>query len=187
MENSMSYLTQVPTASFESAYSRGLSTHQAIMGLFPTTLPGAVDERRATSNILFMNTDGMVLVRSDIQPTRLPAAAKTREVSVEENPAAGTVVRFRLVANAVNRNSRTKGVKPVTDIDSWVATKLVGALTSVDIVNHTRTVTVSGRSPLQVDVIDGTAVVENAALLTELMQTGVGRAKAYGCGLLLVR
>ncbi|UWE74467.1 type I-E CRISPR-associated protein Cas6/Cse3/CasE [Corynebacterium diphtheriae bv. gravis] len=39
---------------------------------------------------------------------------------------------------------------------------------------------------IQIDTVDGFGIVEDPELLNELILHGVGRAKAYGCGLLSV-
>ncbi|CAG4902551.1 unnamed protein product [Acidithrix sp. C25] len=44
----------------------------------------------------------------------------------------------------------------------------------------------AGRTPLRIARIDGNAVVRDQGALVALLDEGVGRAKAYGCGLLSV-
>ena len=40
---------------------------------------------------------------------------------------------------------------------------------------------------IQIDTIDGVAIVDDETILKEKLVKGVGRAKSYGCGLLTVR
>jgi len=69
-----------------------------------------------------------------------------------------------------------------------------GALTDVTILASTRTVYGVDRkglktgmgAALQVDTADGVGTVHDPDRLLELVVDGVGRAKAYGCGLLTV-
>jgi CRISPR system Cascade subunit CasE len=178
---SMSYLTAIPSREMNSF--RGQSLHQKVMGIFPNDLPGDIHERRTGSNILFLDDGELLLVRSDIKPERLPATGRT--IAEPGPPAAGATIRFRLSVNAVRR-LRSGGTAPVEDIDEWVAEKLNGAIRDVTILNHLRSIVDSGRSSLQVDLIDGAGSVTDQHALSELIHGGVGRGKAYGCGLLLV-
>ena len=176
----MSFLIRFPADALDG---RGESLHQQVMSLFPAVLPGAEDRRRAESNILFLDQGPVVYVRSDVIPTHIP-----RNVPVLKWPdsgiEAGTPVSFRTVVNAVHRSKR--GTRPVDDIDTWIENKLDGALAEVQVIQHERRRGHSGRSPLQVDTIDGRGIVADSRELNRLMQSGIGRAKAYGCGMLLV-
>ena len=81
-------------------------------------------------------------------------------------------------------------------LSSWLAQKLSPALVDVAILTHEREVVGGQRSSgsfehsdkvVQVDTIDGVARVADASALNTLLSQGVGRARAYGCGLLTVR
>ncbi len=83
-----------------------------------------------------------------------------------------------------------------TEITPWLSEKLAPALVDVRIINHQREVLGRGRQgqnrskeriAVQVDLIDGIALVEDPKALRMLLKRGVGRAKSYGCGLLTVR
>lgn len=67
-----------------------------------------------------------------------------------------------------------------------VAAKLDAGVRDVTIFDHVRTVASSGRAPLQLDVVDGYGIVRDVAALEVLLQSGIGRSKAFGCGLLTV-
>lgn len=176
----MSYLTMIPADSLDVGEN---TMHQTVMSFFPAVLPGARDERRSTSNILFSTDEDRVLIRSDIAPTRAPATAVTRLDNGV--PDAGSVIRFRVTVNAVRR-IRDGKTEPVLDMESWLVTKLAPALSDVTMLRHDRTLTHTGTNPLQVDVVNGQAVVADTAALEEILRVGVGRAKSYGCGLMLV-
>lgn len=176
----MSFLTQVLTDDLLAGHE---TPHNAVMAMFPRDLPGGAAERRAVSNILFITVGDMTIIRSDIEPTR--GAPSRRTIPARATPPAGTVVRFQTVVNAIHRG-KSSGSTPVADIDTWIESKLAGALEQVTVLEHHRNVADSGRSPLSMDTIHGQAVVANEAALTSLMREGVGRAKAYGCGMLLV-
>ena len=40
---------------------------------------------------------------------------------------------------------------------------------------------------VQVDTVDGIAIVKDSVELEKILLNGVGRAKSYGCGLLSIR
>jgi len=111
----------------------------------------------------------------------------------------GTPVRFRVAVNAVMRCRRPDGKHrdaplPEDQVDEWLGGKLTGALTDIAVLNSARTVYGADRkglrkgslNALQVDTIDGVGRVDDPDRLLSLVVDGVGRAKAYGCGLLTV-
>jgi CRISPR system Cascade subunit CasE len=176
----MSYLTMIPADTLRTGDK---TIHQTVMSFFPAELPGDPAARRAGSNILFTLDNDSLLIRSDIAPTRAPANARTLLATAV--PETGTVVRFRLTVNAVRRG-RSGGVTPVDDIETWIAAKLSPALSELTVLRHARALRHTGDTPLQVDTLDGQAVIADDAELETLLRAGVGRAKAYGCGLMLV-
>lgn len=105
-------------------------------------------------------------------------------------------VNFRVVLNPT-RNSRTGGVNrriviPAQDRPQWVAERVANA--GLDAVSVP---TVTGmadrhikrgnkRVPVYSVRVDGTARVSDAERLRAAMRTGIGHAKAWGCGLLTV-
>jgi CRISPR system Cascade subunit CasE len=167
------------------------------MGFFESAeLPGGATEKRLSRNILFRvdetSSGKIILVRSDVPPTNLPREGKTK-LTDGHTPGEATAVRFRLTANAVHRSRpgdpslrRGKGTTPVADISEWVTSRLSVAFDDITVFNHDRTVATSGKAPLQLDVVDGYAIVKNHAALEILLRDGVGRSKAFGCGLLTV-
>lgn len=125
-------------------------------------------------------------------------------------PPAEAPVLFRIAVNAVRRTSITDAsnkrrtlVKPVdldgvgsatSTISPWIANKLCPALKDVSVLNHRREVITDPRSKdnphsmtVQIDTIDGVAVVKDPSELENILTHGIGREKAYGCGLLTVR
>ena len=169
--------------------------HRIVMAMFSSAdLPGELNEKRLSRNILFRVDDTaqgkVLLVRSDIAPTNLPARARTKRES-DSLLAVGTHVRFRMTVNAVRRNrpanptiKRGSGVSPVDRLAEWVAQRIDAAIGDITVLNHDRTVVTTGRSALQLDLIDGYGVIVDSDVLGELHRTGIGRAKAFGCGLL---
>lgn len=156
-----------------------------------------------------------VLVQSTVTPEVVPPVARSIEVSERAWAVeSGEQVVFRVAVNAVRRTSRyfmdeakrqsaevgvrtafrrqTASVTPVTEIQDWLTTKLTPAFESIEIVSHLRDTTESGqgkgaRHRVIVDTIDAVGTVADVGSLDELRRVGVGRSKAYGCGLLTVK
>lgn len=185
--------------------------HRAVMGLFDKI------EGRAESGILFRldRVAGQApyfLVQSAVEPA-VPEGISGVEVREFEPPrlAEGQPVSLRVAVNAVRRKTEEVGGKKKTRVTSvpfdfdeealeagdttvspWLARKLSPALRELEVVNHVRDVlkdpqAKGGSKALQVDTVDAIAVVADPAALDELIRKGVGREKAYGCGLLSVR
>jgi CRISPR system Cascade subunit CasE len=194
----MNHMTLVaaPTVRVKSWTDHG-ELHRLVMGMFQSAnLPGEANEKRVTSNILFRvdetSTGKVLLIRSDIAPTNLPRGAQTKAVALQVLDV-GEAIRFRLTANAIRRSrpatpeiKRGVGISPVEDVAEWVTNKLAGAVEDVTIFNHDRSVVTSGKSALQLDVVDGYGLVHDTEALQLLLKTGIGRSKAFGCGLLTV-
>lgn len=194
----MSHLTLIPAHAVRvKNWGDHGELHRLVMGMFTSTnLPGEATEKRLSRNILFRVDEApsgkIVLVRSDVGPTNLPLEAKTKLVAVD-TPVTGTPVRFRMTVNAIRRSrpanptiKRGKGITPVDNISDWVNERLGTALTDITVFAHDRAVVNSGKSALQLDNIDGYALVGDTAELESSLRSGVGRAKAFGCGLLTI-
>lgn len=185
--------------------------HRAVMGLF-----GKV-EGRAESGILFRldRVAGQApyfLVQSEVEPV-VPEGISGVEVREFEPPilGEGQPVSLRVAVNAVRRKTEEVGGKKrtrvtsvpfdfdhraveagETTVSSWLARKLSPAVRELEVVNHVRDVlkdpqAKGGSKALQVDTVDAIALVADPEALAELIRRGIGREKAYGCGLLSVR
>lgn len=189
--------------------------HRDVMSLFGD-LPGNPREQ-AQILFRFERLPGQAptyLIRSDIRPSN-PTPQTLTKTEPEMRLEKGMVVAFRISINAIQRKS-TGGIRPVpydvpSDLDldeddfqsaselpqvsmtPWLAQKLAPALADVTVLNHHREVLGGRRSGgssgkvIQVDTVDGIAVVGDVEALRALLAKGVGRAKAYGCGLLTIR
>lgn len=184
--------------------------HRAVMGLFP-----AFDDAnpRSAAEILFrLETPAgqapYFLIQSATEPTvsNYPDIV-TKQVELQAPPT-GTSVSFRISLNAIRRETFTNAsgkrsykVKPIpldhedterTTFGPWLAQKLSPALDAVEVTTHRRAVlkdpkAEKGRMTLQIDAVDGIAVVHDTTALVSILTTGIGREKAYGCGLLSIR
>jgi hypothetical protein len=119
------------------------------MALFPASLPGAEQERRAVSKILFRvdetATGRVILIQSLVAPIHAPSSAKIKTVHCGTAMTTGIPVRFRVAVNAVMRCRRPDGKHrdaPLREdqVDGWLLGKLAGALTNVTVLNSTRSV-----------------------------------------------
>lgn len=158
--------------------------HKEVMALF-----GQLgDSPRAQANILFRGVSGgrAVLVSSTVQPEHLPDGSSCQQTDVSISN--GDTVRFTVTVNAVARRKDASGrirehaVKPGV----WASTRLSTALESIQ-VDHTETarIRVAGGT-LLLTTLSGVATVGDVTALERLLTVGVGRAKAYGAGLLTV-
>lgn len=187
--------------------------HRAVMGLFGDM----DSKPRQSANILFRvdYTAGQppyFLVQSAVAPVHVDelSGAECRQLRLPDF-LPGQPVIFRFSGNAVRRrrvpvDGRTKTqVTPVpydhdavavengfTTITPWLQNKLSGALKDIQLVNHQREVLQeaakgSPRMAIQVDTFDGAALVDDPETLKEILLQGLGREKAYGCGMLSVK
>src|ERR1035437_6615333 len=135
------FWTQVPAGLLDIPdWDDQRALHRAVMALFPTSLPGAEQERRATSKILFRvdesATGRVLLIQSLVAPTHAPPATRIKAVHCGTAMTTGTPVRFRVAVNAVMRCRRPDGKHrddplPEDQLDGWLVGKLTGALTGV--------------------------------------------------------
>ena len=188
----MTYLALVPAFELDvNDWSDVSATHKAVMKLFPVVLPGGEGAKRSESNILFRFDDAAngkhLLISADI-PVEYPTPGTRKRDFTPPDLAAGSLVHFRTTVNVIKRHGGR--AIPSDDIAGWLETRLGEALGEIQPILHSRTI---GRlhhggaaSALQMDTIDGIATVLNPHKLNEILRSGVGRAKAYGCGLLSI-
>ena len=190
----MSYLTLVPARTFDGApvnWADAAETHRTVMRLFPDGLASSDGlDKRATAGVLFRVEHGdnpALLIRSDVKPARLPAQAVCREIPSSLAPPAGTRVRFRCTLNAVHQSSsHGYSRSPVDDVPAWFADRTAAALTDIDVVGSATRVVQQADAVVRLTTLDGFATVVGPTALDDLMLVGIGRAKAYGAGLLTI-
>lgn len=132
-----------------------------------TALAGGVGQRVAFR----------LAVNPVVRTTRHYEDAAKRTVAHGSNVAGGQATRTG------HRKQTARVVRP-DEITEWVAAKVAPALGDIEIMSHRRDKTRSGRHQIAIDTIDGVATVTDPNALCRLRLTGVGRSKAYGCGLL---
>lgn len=160
------------------------AVHRQTMSLYASaTLPGKPGERRSGSNILWRREADGLLVTADLPATDLPAGARASVIT--RHFAAGDQVHFTATFDAT---VRVKGRDfPAPDPGEWFHRKAADALTRIRL-NEVRTATSRRRGARFEQVtVTGTATVADTATFERLLREGIGRSKAFGCGLLTAR
>ncbi|WP_419927242.1 type I-E CRISPR-associated protein Cas6/Cse3/CasE [Candidatus Poriferisocius sp.] len=181
------------------------SMHRRVMSLFPKADSG---QARSEFGVLWRiepSESPTLLIQSRGQPdfTRLPGEyGRFRSKSIDRHLSSlerGHVVNYRAVVNPV-RSSRAGGQNKQTAIpfceqaEWWQAREQRIGLTPLDAPvltgqparNLYRDNGDRARVPIYSIRVDGIAEVVDADSLREAIEGGVGRAKAWGCGLLTV-
>lgn len=187
------YLTAIEpwhTAFRGTRLSDSDSVHKSVSKLFD--LPDGSHQVRADNDILWRIEDGRhgpyVLVQSRIPP--IVPGLKVREVArgiPRFRPQ--QVVRFRTKVDAVIRIGNQATPLPQSELVHWLEKR--SGLSNIEVVRHLRNKMLVGRkktssfSPL-VDIVEGVATVSDSDRLANAMLHGIGRSRAFGCGLLTV-
>lgn len=192
---------------------QGIRLHQRMLQMFPDGVEGPA---RAAFGVLFRVEESprgpQILLQSRIEPdsSRLPEAYGSVETrpfdALLSNLRKGMVVNYRCVASPVRKPGATSReaheLPPVVALSGnaavewWERQSNAGGLEPLHIAAHPLA-TVRGQQGSQGPVtrrrirhartqFDGTARVLDVELLREKLTTGIGRGKAYGCGLLSV-
>lgn len=163
----------------------GSSFHKLIMWGFPKTDD---PNPRHKWGVLHRVDGRFILVQSQIEPV-WPALLETQTKAYDPVLESGRSYRFRLAINPVSQSKRGRSlVDPIT----WLESRDLGA--RLEVCNMVKTTTVErsrrgGRSssfPLTVATLDGVLECVDPDRLQECIVNGVGRGRAYGCGLLSV-
>ncbi|WP_086708776.1 type I-E CRISPR-associated protein Cas6/Cse3/CasE [Streptomyces antimycoticus] len=181
--------------------------HHRVMQLFPDT---AVEQARAALGVLFRIEDGPqgphILIQSRMRPeeTALPAGYGTTAAKpltpLLEGLRSGRPVRYRIAASAVRKPGKTTrtvyNLKPVVPLtgtaadDWWIRQAQQSGLTIHTVrsapLDAARGEHAKGKHRIchARTRFDGTATVTDPGLLQRRLTEGIGRGKAYGCGLL---
>lgn len=187
-----------------------VAMHRRIMQLFPQI---AGEQPRREFGILFRTDDGptgpYILMQSRVRPdlAKLPTGygnAATKSLSPLLNTLrTGMTVHYRITANPVRKPGKTarefynvKSVVPLTGAaaEQWWLQHAEQSGLKVATVQSAPLDAAQGKrnQPGQNEQrithartrFDGTALIQDADLLRRSVTEGIGRGKAYGCGLL---
>ena len=189
--------------------------HRMIWQLFPGEPREARrDDAEPRQGFLFRVEDNKpgqparVLVQSRQRPCPADGVVLLASREVEPQPSAGQRLAFLLTANPVKTIKDTQAeqkpgktrdtcrvpLQKEDDQRAWLARKLNGAaeVEAVSVLPHQplffRRNRRDNRAGKLVTVsFEGVLRVQDPALLVTLLENGIGPAKAFGCGLLLVR
>ncbi|MFD0851027.1 type I-E CRISPR-associated protein Cas6/Cse3/CasE [Actinomadura adrarensis] len=180
--------------------------HKRVMSLFPDGLgPQARSKAAGLFRVEDTRTGFAILIQSTIKPSleHLPTTygtARTKSlVPLLSQVRAGANIHYRITANATQKlgknttAGRPKQVIPLrgADADAWWERQAEAAglvLTSL----HSSQLSDAtgkrghGRVKHARTRFDGTATVTDPQTLLERIQTGIGRGKSFGCGLLTI-
>lgn len=110
--------------------------------------------------------------------------------AAKKQPLADAHVARAAGARSSLHMKQTASVVQTSELPGWIAAKLSPGLEAVTLVSHVRSGTFAGtgagRHKIVVDTLDGLASVGSVDALAELRLHGVGRQRAYGCGLLTI-
>lgn len=119
--------------------------------------------------------------------TRHYVDATKKQQTEQSNTEASTPVRTADGTRDRTHTKQTATVVPVDEVEAWLLTKFGDCLVDVEFVSHFRDKLLSGPQSLVVDTFDLVATVQQGQEFERLRLAGVGRAKAYGCGLITAK
>ncbi|MEV7177769.1 type I-E CRISPR-associated protein Cas6/Cse3/CasE [Kitasatospora sp. NPDC093679] len=201
----------IPDQQHRAARRDGTSAvalHHRIMSLFPDGVPSA--EPRRHLGVLFRTETGphgnQILIQSSQEPdlTRLPdqyGQAQTRTLTPFLDAfRPGLPVRYRIAANAIRKPGRTtremhrlSSVVPLSGLaaDEWWTRQAEAAGLTLTTLHSTPLDAAHGtrRDDRQQvkharTLFEGTALIADPDRLRTRLAEGIGKGKAYGCGLL---
>lgn len=162
-----------------------LLNHQTLMRGFPLVV--ARDTRRMYGVLYRVEPDGTVLVQSDARPDWSKCIPSEMVQTKEYKPYAvnGASYRIRLTINPVKLEDNSNKIVVVDPVE-WLKKRNIGGVIAVKNVIATVEQNRSRGHSFLVHkaTIDGIITVTDKDVLLHYIRNGVGRAKAYGCGLI---
>lgn len=166
--------------------------HRRVMNLFPDC--DSASPREALG-VLYrveraLSTGGRVLVQATVEPMS-PDAEVKRLDDLLRALSVGSRVMVRAQLNSAKTVNRTEGGRvlrrrqpiPEKERATWFIGRLP-FLSGIDLVRLDHTVLRKGRTPIDTLTGDVIGTVTDPDGLVAALRTGIGKARAYGCGLL---
>ncbi|AWB84799.1 type I-E CRISPR-associated protein Cas6/Cse3/CasE [Corynebacterium liangguodongii] len=130
-------------------------------------------------------------------PTAMPGVVDHSHTVEVTTPITGAPITWAIIANptrAIAQGMGKRGKRVAVTPDGWkrwIGDRLEGAINIRDLDAAGLPVARGKRHEMRTThhrvLYTGTGTVANQARLAELQATGIGRGKAYGCGLLIVQ
>lgn len=154
--------------------------HREIMSGFPKTESLTP---RSDFQVLFRHDAQVTLIQSNIEP--LLENSQVKQFTIE--PVLGRSYYFRTAINSVSKQSRT-GKQFSVQPDDWLKSRDFGVDFSIQSGIQTLKVEESKGRKVPVDqwTLWGTLVVTDSDRLTSVICSGIGKGRAWGCGLLSI-
>lgn len=196
-----SYLTRIPLSHPLVRSRRGLEDqnliHKAVMSIFPS-LAGPDREYRSANHVLFRverQKDGtpIILIQSSVAPTSVTDGIDGVRVidatSILEGAAESEYARITVDVNTVTRNGRSKSTRPVAEheLGTWLAARFGDAVTELVIRDSLPTRRTANSARMNVSSVVADVKVGDHSEFLRILVQGIGRAKSYGCGLVLAQ
>jgi CRISPR system Cascade subunit CasE len=161
-----------------------IADHRLVMAGFPAV---SSSTPRSDWKILFRHDGSSTLIQSIIPPdySRIVAPELISQRKYTISIVEGTEYRFRMAVNAIARQPRTGRDLPC-ELSTWLANRCIGAHFTAMSATHDPLTEVTGKRRVHVNrySIDGFLVAENADRLLGVVSDGIGRGRAWGCGLI---
>jgi len=179
--------------------------HRALWSLFPDLERGSASPFLYHMESINLATGAQVLMQSSMEPVYRSAFAKV--LASKPFPAqfkVGQWLAFQLLANPTkciadmqnkaNKKNQGKCRVPLVKKDdqcAWLQRKVAGAVNidELNIRNHAPLYFRKGNRAGKVVPVffEGAFEVRDIEMVTDLWKNGIGPAKAFGCGLMMVR
>ncbi len=162
------------------------SLHRFVMTRFGDL--GTGGSPRAAGGVLFRaevaNRQRRLLIQSTAQPIGVDHCLNISPTLSMLQP--GGTCRMRIDINPVQRIARSGADRalPESEVPEWLANKLNGALTLDQIIDLRTDVRRVNRKKIVVAEVEATVIVADPLTTRRLVESGVGRRKSHGCGLL---
>lgn len=179
--------------------------HRALWSLFPDVERGSVSPFLYHMESINLASGAQVLMQSSIEP--VSGSAAVRVLATKPFPASfkvGQRLAFQLLANPTksisdtqnkaNKKNQGKCRVPLVKEEeqcAWLQRKFAGAVNidALNIRNHAPLYFRKGNRAGKVVPVffEGAFEVSDIEMVTDLWKNGIGPAKAFGCGLMMVR
>jgi CRISPR system Cascade subunit CasE len=163
--------------------------HKAVMSFFPHNIPS--ENKREYYNILYRIESNSrmphVLVQSQYSIIDDEYGARTKNITnIFENYKENTPVKIVVDINSIKIEKNSTKRHPVknSEMSSWLNKVLGDCVSELELLDARTLVVQKSNVPLRVTRVEAFAVVKNEEYFVNKLKYGVGKAKAYGCGLI---